>query len=79
VGIVLCGKGEEGLDVKKIVEELPPRWVVIHGSDQKAHKREALEALRKTVSPRLGAFIWGLKCHGRGSRCGNAEHQANES
>jgi salicylate hydroxylase len=50
VGMVLCGKGEEGLDVKRIAEELPPRWVVIHGLDQKAHKREALEAMRKMGS-----------------------------
>ncbi|KAF2194151.1 FAD/NAD(P)-binding domain-containing protein [Zopfia rhizophila CBS 207.26] len=46
-GMIMCGRGPDtGLDMDKIREALPKRWVFIHTQDQKEHKRESLAALK---------------------------------
>lgn len=46
-GRIMCGRGPEvGLDIDKLRSTLGPRWMFLHGVDQKAYKRTALIAFR---------------------------------
>lgn len=42
-GLIVCGRGEPGLNPKELAETMGPRWDFIVGFDIKAHLRETLD------------------------------------
>lgn len=48
-GVMMTGKGEEGLDLAKLRKNLLPRWDHIIDYDNEKHRAEAVDLLEKEL------------------------------